>query len=553
MNNNKLFNEIAKKINPIFREADRYMSVYEISREEAEDEIYHFTKLKEEAIQGVKPAWELIISKYTILISSKIFNISDNEMKEIFDFDDIQNNSVQVLLEMLLSIYDISEIIDRYVAVFWRDDPENLYRITEQNIRDVARNEENKIKQEFSGRTKRFSLLARFIYSREYGQDCIDSLQYQHINEIGVLNREYIYIVGRGNKIRLEFLSFENKETILNIQKKTTANAKPGYDQQNPAVVASKNSGSRITVAGFDATPAEEDLYYNERIFNLTKITLEEMRDRYGTIDEMIYKLLCLNQKGKGSYFITGADMGVGKSTFLLAMLEKTPNNWGIGILDIQNELQAQKKYPWKNIITLIQNPRKTVSELFAVMLSMARDILVVGEIALPPEVSELINAALRLNAGVGATMHSMSPEEVVPNIRNLMMLTEMYNDAEVAESDIARGLDLIIHLVRHPVDRGRIVVESVVEIQSVEQDVFWKANMEGSLKEKINNIADMVQLALQKFLFKRSYRYSYLVKYDFEKDCWKALNRPSHYYIGKLSRYVDKKEISEFINAAGW
>jgi hypothetical protein len=38
--------------------------------------------------------------------------------------------------------------------------------------------------------------------------------------------------------------------------------------------------------------------------------------------------------------------MGVGKSTFLLAMMEKVPDMWGIGILDTQNELQARKKYP---------------------------------------------------------------------------------------------------------------------------------------------------------------------------------------------------------------
>ena len=138
-----------------------------------------------------------------------------------------------------------------------------------------------------------------------------------------------------------------------------------------------------------------ESMILNEDI--QLKQNNEELLYKYKTINEAIYWLLILNQVGRGSFFVTGSDMGVGKSTFLLSMLEKYPDSWGIGILDQQNELQTGKKYPSKNVITLVENAKKNLSECFAYLLKTSRDVLVVSEITMPDEVSELVNAALRL------------------------------------------------------------------------------------------------------------------------------------------------------------
>ena len=119
-------------------------------------------------------------------------------------------------------------------------------------------------------------------------------------------------------------------------------------------------------------------------------------------------------------------------------MIGEYPNSWGIGILDQQNELQIGVKFPDKNVITLVENAKRNLAQCFAYLLKTSRDVLVVSEITLPEEVSELVNSALRLNAGVSATMHSFSPKEVIPNLRNLMMKTPMYHDKNTAEEDIA-------------------------------------------------------------------------------------------------------------------
>ncbi|SHK59432.1 P-loop NTPase family protein, partial [Paramaledivibacter caminithermalis] len=434
----------------------------------------------------------------------------------------------------------ISEIIDKY-----KFDA----KITEEDIIKLIKEEKKNIKEKFTLFRERIRFLSKIIYMIENGQDIIDSLQFHNINEIGIINKNYIYIVYKGRKIWLSFLKILDKAILEKIQKKSTQNKKPQFDTSNPIVIASKNNGNRVTVAGYIATPDEEEMYYNERIFNLKKITLEEMRDKYKTINEPIYKLLMLNQKGRGTHLITGSDMGVGKTTFLTSMMEKIPDKWGIGIIDTQNEIQARNKYPWKNIITLIENPLISIEECFEYMLKMARDVLYVGEIVNPQEIAQLINASLRLNAGAGATLHSKTPFEVVANCRNLMMRTTMYDNSIIAETDIARALDLIIHLEKHPNEKGRIIVKNIVEVEYIEKNIDTKVVLEGSKEEKINNILNLAQLALQKYLQPKLYRYREIFEYKANKNIWILKNLPSNEYFKKISNFVLEKEIQEFKN----
>jgi len=347
----------------------------------------------------------------------------------------------------------------------------------------------------------------------------------------------------------LAFLYFENSGAIINIQKKTTQNSSLNYDRQNPIVISAKNNSSRISVAGYDVTPTDNDLYYNERIFNLKRISLEDLVDRYRTIDKQICTLLTLNQRGKGSFLVTGSDMGVGKSTFLLAMIEKYPDFWGIGVLDPQNEMQVGKKYPAKNVITLVENSKKNMAECFDYLLKTSRDIMLVSEITMPEEVTEMVNSALRLNAGIGATLHSYSPDEVVPNLRNLMLRTQMYHDRETAEADIAGSIDLIIHLRR--LLNGRIIVDSINEI--VPDDISYFDINKNALNSKQN---ELIQFALKlgiKALFEkvsgRKYNIVEIIKYNEVSDNWDLLNCPSEKYIEKISRYISKDSKNWILN----
>ena len=465
------------------------------------------------------------------------------------NFHNISDNEVEVIFELLVANFSFREIMECYYR--YSSDVSVMEGDLICNVADELQKKYNFMKR-YETKRERLNFVCVLLYAVSYGQSCIENLQYMDINEIGILNRNYIYVIYNGIKIRLKFLSFENIGTIINIQKKTTQKSAMNYDMQNPMLVTAKNNSNRISVAGYDVTPGDEDFYYNERIFNLDVVTLKDIAEKYNTIDESIIRFLKYNQQGRGSFIVSGSDMGVGKSTFLLSMLGEYPNYWGIGILDQQNELQTGLKYPEKNVITLVENAKRDLAQSFAYLLKTSRDILVVSEITLPEEVAELVNAALRLNAGVSATMHSFSPHEVIPNLRNLMMKTPMYHDKNTAEEDIAGCIDLIIHLKR--LNNGRIVVDSIHEVffdmswreEYLQENIDLKRGIDSNDKSMFSGY--LMKLGIQylrNMLVGKQYILKPIFKFrnDIGKDgAWEAVESPSEQYFHKMSRYAGEQ-----------
>lgn len=514
----------------------RFSEIYHVDRVKAEKAIRSFTSVKDMAALGNKNARQNIVDYYVRILESYDKSALDEMINKAVDFINIEKNLPEVVFELLLADFSFEEIWRHYLEVV-----SDTTVMEESALMTTAIEMANKtyFLEKYSNKRERLNFVCLLLYAVSYGQSCIESLQYKDINEIGVLNKDYIYVVYKGTKIHLKFLSFDNSGTIINIQKKTTQKSALNYDMQNPMLVTAKSNSNRISVAGYDVTPSEEDLYYNERIFNLDVVSLEDIKEKYNTIDNNILEFLKFNQKGRGSFIVSGSDMGVGKSTFLLSMIGEYPSSWGIGILDPQNELQVGQKFPNKNVITLVENSKRNMAQCFAYLLKTSRDVLVVSEITLPEEVSELVNSALRLNAGVSATMHSFSPAEVVPNLRNLMMKTPMYKDKNTAEEDIANCIDLIIHLKR--TNTGRIVVESIHEVYCdfSERDAYLETSeiaLSCLMRLGIEYLSGL--LAGKKYILKKIFEY--------KDGRWLMPETPSDSYFEKMSRYAGQNRVEK-------
>ncbi|MEO2202153.1 ATPase, T2SS/T4P/T4SS family [Paenibacillus pabuli] len=521
-----LFTKLMNEVYDSFTDIDVVRRMYGIKREDADAEIIEYQDARGRTILGDKDARKYLISNYAKLLRHLGYHKQEN-MSKLIDFDDIYNNQDHVVFEMLLSIMDFGDILEKY-------DPED--QIDSEYMRSIVRDEQEKIEDYFSYASNRLFLLSQLLYASEYGQSVIDSLAHHNINEVAFLDKDYIYVTFKGRKIWLSFLSFDSLSVLTNIMKKTTGNATNTFSESNPSAVAAKLNSSRITAAGYDMVPDSNAAYYNERILSLKPIRLEQLRDEYNTIDSDMFEFLELNMSGKGTHVVTGGDMGVGKTSLLIALLERIPNKWGIGIIDTQNEIQAKLKFPWKNIITVVESMKRSLAQCFEVLLKQARDILYVGEITKPGEIAALIDAALRLNSGFGATLHAQSEHEVIPAIRNLMLRTDMYHESSTAEVDISRALDLIIHLVR--LESGQIIVESISEVVTVNEDVYvpdLKLGDNYSLEEKQHMVLDLQQVRLARQLYSKPYRIVPLFRYDHDTEKWNKLNRPSDNYLRKM------------------
>lgn len=541
--NSKAWKELIEIVADCLSDSTRFAETYKVDKLKAEKAIRSFTVMKDMAALGGKSARQNIVDYYIKLIETYKEIDIDEAIGRAVDFNDINNNSPEIVFELLLANFSFEKIWEEYKP-FSEDDSV----LEEASLMKTAKkmSQETGFMHKYATKREKLNFICVLLYAVSYGQSCIESLQYKDINEIGILNKNYIYIIYKGAKIHLKFLQFDNSGTIINIQKKATQKSALNYDMQNPMLVTAKNNSNRISVAGYDVTPGDEDFYYNERIFNLNVVSLEDIRDKYKTIDDRIIEFLRFNQKGRGSFIVSGSDMGVGKSTFLLSMIGEYPNSWGIGILDQQNELQIGVKYPGKNVITLVENAKRNLAQCFAYLLKTSRDVLVVSEITLPEEVSELVNSALRLNAGVSATMHSFSPKEVIPNLRNLMMKTPMYHDKSTAEEDIAGCIDLIIHLKR--LNTGRIVVDSIHEVYS---NTSWREEFvyeEAFKKDRDFMTMQLISLGtkyLSSLMAGKQYKLKTLFKFQ-EGIGWQRPESPSEQYLNKMSRYAGKEAVKK-------
>ena len=428
-----------------------YKDIYKTNHNDAISQINNIESIRFRAIAGDALAESFMVDK----LCGFIYSYKDDDEVSFIDFADPESNSNEIKLIMLCETLGISSVIEKSVVLDVFD--ENM-------LNEVFKKELSVIKSVYANYNEQTRLNARVIFSDIYGLGIIDFLRDEYINEIGVIRKDFIYVIIKGRKIRLKCVKIKSREALLNIIKKSVMNANTPFDRTNPICISSRHNTDRVAAAGFDVSPDDSLIYLNIRIFNLKSITLEELKDKYHTLNDEIYEFLVLNQKGKGSYFVTSADMNSGKSTLMLAMLQKLPDKFAIGIIDPQNEMRIASRYPDKNAITLISNDQKSTDECFEYLLKTSRDILSVSEVTNSNEVTQLINGALRLNCGICATMHSLSPREVVINLRNLMMRTNTYTNEKTALEDIERGIDLIIHLRRL---NDRIVIDSIDEIIS--------------------------------------------------------------------------------------
>ncbi len=501
--------EIYEQMNAVLEDPVAYGKLFDADRQDSEEKVKSLHRNRDRALKGQASSKKKIIHLYALLLERLVGLTQCQAMLQ-------PPYAHWLLFELLLDASCLMELLSSLQGA-------SLHRAAMEEF--YGRHKE-RIEKRLHTTSYVFLLLARLIYAQEQGQDVLESLQDAGVDEMGALRKDYVYLVWRGKKILLEGLCFPSTNALYRVQKKASMQARPPYDFNRPALSVDKGSGSRVSVAGYLATSGSKDLYFNERLFNLKRVTLESLRDDYQTIDERIYELLCIHQSGKGSFLVTGAEMGIGKTTFLSALIEKIPNYWGIGILDTENELRAGENYPEKNIITVIENPHLSIEAGFRYLLKTSRDVMVVGEITRKEEMESLVQGSIRLNAGIGGTLHAAKASLGMDCCSNLLKNTGDVH--RVTEENLASSLDLIIHLARHPQETKRIVVQEIVEVRLKEKDFSDKS------------LEELTKLVLLQRLDPKPYEICSLVHFDVECNDFVYTSLPSQQYWQKMMHHVD-------------
>lgn len=549
---NSIKNEIDEIIS-IYTTATSYSSVYGTNLDDAIQLTKEFTENKLKAQKGSSRQKRYVVQQLTIALT-KLRGKTSYQVDKILDaikFDSPGESEAAIKLAMLLKVNQIDVYLD---ALQENKVGDQRFIFSEVDLNDFFDQYETQIIEYFRDENVRRTFMAELIFSYQYGKHALDMLtNHLDLQEIGFNRKDYIYVIYKRDKYLLDFLEMGSDSRAENIMKLTTDKTSTDtFSEAHPYKYVSSEDGNRITVAGHSVTPSKEHKYFNERFLTLKQIPLTKLKGQYRTIDEKCYKLIKANQKGRGSYLVAGGDTNVGKSTFFVAMLEETPQNWGVAIIDFTNEASADVKYPKKNIQPLIITDKYDADELVSLALKQARDIVMVQEITRPVHVSALLDISDALDAGIGGTIHIRTPHQVISRMAKLAVKSNVYKDLEKAEEDLADAFDLVFFLEEHKTEKGRIVLKSISEIVSIDPNKYFEIETEDE-EAMDRNLKIMQQHQLFKALYKKPYVIKPIIEYSYDEDIWEIKNDLSDGYYEKISYHTDTSELKtmfEGVNA---
>jgi len=309
-------------------------------------------------------------------------------------------------------------------------------------------------------------LITRIFYSIRKDLDILQPYAEDgNVSEIMVNGKDNVFIERKG-MIEKTDTAFDTTEELEEVIRRVAARIHREINELNPIVDARLADGSRINAV-------YKNIALNGPIFTIRKFPEKAfiMKDMisFGTVTEDCARYLRVMVESGYNCFISGGTSS-GKTTFLNVLTDYIPEDERIIVIEDSAELQIRKI---KNIVRMecrdanVQGKGSvTMQQLIRTSLRMRPDRIIVGEVR-GREVVDMIQAMNTGHDGSLSTGHGNSIEGMLRRLESMFLQAAGF-PIEAIRSQIAEGIDIIIHLGRLP-DRSRKVLE-VSEIKGIEK-----------------------------------------------------------------------------------
>lgn len=269
-----------------------------------------------------------------------------------------------------------------------------------------------------------------------------------------------IFVMFRGNTVRLSFLSFESEGELRRVTKSLLRYEALGeLSYYNPYMVNDMKDGSRVFAC---RPPFSESWAFFVRKFD----SIEERRPEdliVGEGAECVIRALKLFVGGGLHIAVTGPQ-GSGKTTLLKALVRYINPKYNLRIEESVFELWMRKEFPYRNILTFRETESVSSTEGLDAFRKTDGNCLMMGEVgniqaaALMIELSQVSEQQL-------FTHHAMSTEKLLGYFRNALLRTGAYSDERMAQMQVTEALD--IHVLCEKDLSGNRYVKEITEIIS--------------------------------------------------------------------------------------
>lgn len=412
-------------------------------------------------------------------------------------------DNIKEILHDTLDNEDVNSLIEQYHVnyfeeIYTGDDNTTMASIVNKPV--IKKNDDI---------NKRLDTLVQIVFQELYGLSVIDPYSYgdiEGLDEIGTDRRDYIWFQIDGNKERIAKLFFEDEKTYINVVVKS-ASFKSNNDLKadNPELLCERISGARVTA---DMPPYSKYYSLNIRFFD-PKFIDKDTIIKSGTSNEYVENFIDNTIPGRPNIFVIG-DQGVGKTTYLLRLIDSIPDNLSLLTMESMFELNIDRYFPDKDVKALQFLNFKTPYDAFQTGLRQNRDIMIDGEVRSPAEADVTLQAMTRQSRGSMGSFHTTSCESFMLDYKNMLMKTGFYTREESALYDIARAVDILIFpcIDRSPGKKGKRYIKEIAEV----------------ILDASNTM--------------KPYRLNVLFKYDKKTNTLNAVNRISSDFIERARQY---------------
>lgn len=292
-------------------------------------------------------------------------------------------------------------------------------------------------------------------------------LQDETVSDVLVNGTDPIY-VERGGRLARSDWAFPSAEVLERTARWMTARVGRPIHRDRPMVDARLPDGSRLNVIG--PPLALDGTVLSIRRFRHTGLDLAGLVTS-GALPVGWDRLLHACVAGRLSVLVAGGT-GAGKTTFLNAISEAIGDHERVITIEDAAELRLRQEHVVR-LETRVQEgdgASASTRDLVRNALRMRPDRILVGEVR-GPEALDMIQAMNTGHEGSMSTIHANSPRDALDRLEVMVGMASLGLPGRLVRSQIARSLDVLIHLRR--LSDGRRVVGTIAEVGLVQGEVI--------------------------------------------------------------------------------
>jgi pilus assembly protein CpaF len=274
------------------------------------------------------------------------------------------------------------------------------------------------------------------------------------VEEVMVNGHETVYVERRGRIERSE-VRFESEQQLRDAIERILAPVGRRVDELSPMTDARLADGSRVNVV---IPPlAVDGPALSVRRFTADRPGPDELVAS-GTLTDDLRELLADAVAARRSILVSGGT-GSGKTTLLNALSAWIEPDERVVTIEDAAELRLRQPH----VVRLESRPASvegrgevTIRDLLRNALRMRPDRIVIGEVR-GAEALDLLTALNTGHDGALSTVHANSPGDALRRVETLALMAGVGLPHEAIREQLARGVDLVVHMVRGPAGARRV------------------------------------------------------------------------------------------------